>query len=891
MIPGETRPMLSSEYSTTITDAHQLQLMELNPAADYTLANDIDASATNNNPAGIWNPANGFVPVGGNGQAGFTGVFDGQGHTISGLSITFTTADPQTPFPSLTTDGMVGLFGLVGPTGVVENVNLANAQVTAGDGMLAGALVGGLLGSVTNASSSGVVTVGNEINTGGGITADAGGLVGGASGSISNSHSSATVSGGDAFVGGLLGTGGETASIVDSYATGAVSVGAYAAGGIDAPSAGGLVGNLGDTSGTLAVAGSFATGDVSGGAGSEIGGLIGQLNDGVVTTSYATGNVLQTVGGVAGSSADAGGFVGDVDNGAQITQSYASGDVSSVAAASSGASTRAGGFAGAIESSGTNVSDSYALGSVSVTGSGGGFSAAGGFVGAIDDEGSANGVYAAGQVFGPSINVGGLAGQVGAVGGGMEGSGSISDSYWDEGPTNQTTGVNLFGAGTQTANNPVGGVSGHSAYATASYSNFDFIGTWFMVDGSTRPILRSEYSTDITNAHQLQLMDMNLAANYMLGNDINAVATSGAADIWNPATGFSPVGAVVSTPFTGTFNGQGHTISNLTIIDTTQNTQSLPSDQQTDGDVGLFGLVTGTLQNVNLANVNVTGGNGMQVGALAGDVAGTIINASSSGEVTVGAGDSEAGSDARAGGLIGQLDGGTLQDSRSSATVTGGEVAIVGGLIGEAFGENNGGTAIGSFATGNVIGGPGSLAGGFIGLGYQFTVSYSYATGPVTQSTAATGEDETNWAGGFAGDLEFSTVNSSFATGAVSTVGTTDNLALAGGFVANLLSTTVNNAYATGAVTVTGPDDIAGGFAGTVGLASVVNNVYAIGAVDPEDGATKGGLFGTVSDAPQPDLDEGAGLLSPTPTGTRPLPAKRPDTPSSARLRSTTSRT
>jgi filamentous hemagglutinin family protein len=856
LIPGVTRPLLRSEYSTTITNAHQLQLMELDPTADYTLANDIDASATANDLAGIWNPATGFSPIGGNTnpETVFTGTFNGQGHTITNLSITFTTAYPQTPFSGLTTDGAVGLFGFVGPAGVIENVNLANAQVTAGDGMLAGALVGGLLGSVTNASSSGSVTVGNEVNTGGGgdLTADAGGLVGGSAGSITNSHSSATVTGGNAFAGGLLGTAGDGGVVINSYATGAVSVGAYPAGGVDNPDAGGLVGEFGGSNGNTnpsgGIADSYATGAVSGGGGSSIGGLVGSIGDIDVVDSYATGAVTQTGGGVNGSNSAAGGFAGSVENGAQVSNDYATGDVISQAAPANNF-TRAGGFAGEIEGEGTGVYSAYALGSVTINGSGAGVSPAGGFAGAIDGDGEADHVYATGHVAGPQAT-GGLVGQVGAVDNGVSTGGSIYDSYWDEGTTGQTVGEILVGtASTQFDNTGIGGTTGLSPYDPATYTSFDFTTGWFIVAGSTRPILQSEYSTTIANAHQLQLMDMNLNADYTLGADIDATNVDGASGIWNPATGFSPIGAAAAMPFTGQFNGQGHTIHNLTVIDTTAVDQTGSSGEESEGAVGLFGFVGSgaVLQNVTLFNATVTGGDGMEVGALAGDVAGEVINASSSGGlITVG--DGYSGADGRAGGLVGDLTG-TIMNSSSSASVTGGD-ADVGGLVGKSID----GTVTGSFATGSVNGGAGSVAGGLIGWGDNFTVSYSYATGSVTQSTAAAN----NFAGGFAGDLEFSTVNSSFAGGPVSTAGTTGNPALAGGFVGNLLSTTVNNAYATGSVTVNGPDDIEGGFAGTVGADSVVNNVYAIGKVDPAGGGvTAGGLFGTVSDAGQPDLPGG----------------------------------
>ncbi len=58
-------------------------------------------------------------------------------------------------------------------------------------------------------------------------------------------------------------------------------------------------------------------------------------------------------------------------------------------------------------------------------------------------------------------------------------------------------------------------------------------------------------------------------------------------------------------PFTGTFNGNNYTISNLFI--------SLPSTN----DVGLFGETSGaTIENVGLVNANITGQN--HVGGLLG---------------------------------------------------------------------------------------------------------------------------------------------------------------------------------------------------------------------------------------------------------------------------------
>ncbi len=53
--------MLASEYSTTINNAHQLQLVAMNLGANYTLAANIDASGTGGGD--VWGNSS-FVPIG-----------------------------------------------------------------------------------------------------------------------------------------------------------------------------------------------------------------------------------------------------------------------------------------------------------------------------------------------------------------------------------------------------------------------------------------------------------------------------------------------------------------------------------------------------------------------------------------------------------------------------------------------------------------------------------------------------------------------------------------------------------------------------------------------------------------------------------------------------------
>jgi hypothetical protein len=594
--------------------------------------------------------------------------------------------------------------------------------------------------------------------------------------------------------------------------------------------------------------------------------------------------VTQTAGGANGSHSAAGGFVGSVENGGQIHDSYASGDVSSQAAAANNF-TRAGGFAGEVEGEGTGVYNAYALGSVTINGSGGGVSPAGGFAGAVDNDGEVDHVYATGLVIGvtPGLTAG-LVGQVGSVDGGFQTGGSAFDAYWDQGTTGQSAGVHSFGLATPSGTVLAVGGSGPSAYATSSYANFDLTSDWFMIPGETRPFLRSEYSTDIGNVHQLELMSLNLGASYTLAGDIDASETTSASGVFNPANGFVPVGDTAAAPFTGTFSGQGHTISNLELIAAAGGKQTVDG-VTTTGAVGLFGFagVGASIGDVNIANSQATGGDGMSVGLLVGSLSGTVSDATSSGVVAAGNGVDPAGgfADAAAGGLVGSLSPtGSVKFSSSSASVSGGQ-ASVGGLVGEMDGGDvetsfatgsvtdgayggaqvpaagglvgaalvtNGVTPTisGSYASGAVNGGGSSDAGGFIGLS-QGTITTSFAIGTVNEATAVS--SGVDLAGGFAGEISGGAVSQSFSTGSV-TVSAPSAEAEAGGFVGEVVNGgVITNAYSSSPTSVSGCMSNVGGFAGEILDTSSATDFYAAGCVttNAHGGALVGRLSGTIT--------------------------------------------
>ena len=218
-----------------------------------------------------------WTPIGADYNNAYTGIFDGNGKTITGLTVT-------------TSDQYAGLFGYIGSGGKVKDVTLENVQITSDNSSgYAGGVAGDSWGTIENCSVSGSVSG----------TTFAGGVVGSQwGGSITGCNSSATVKG-VIFAGGIAGETNSGASLTGCYATGDVTV---ENDGTNNSHAGGVVGYNGG--GTLTAC--YATGSVTGsGSGTiYVGGVTGSNNLGILTACYhAKGTVSGpdgTTGGVAG---------------------------------------------------------------------------------------------------------------------------------------------------------------------------------------------------------------------------------------------------------------------------------------------------------------------------------------------------------------------------------------------------------------------------------------------------------------------------------------------------------------------------------------------------------------------------------------------------------------
>ena len=179
--------------------------------------------------------------------------------------------------------------------------------------------------------------------------------------------------------------------------------------------------------------------------------------------------------------------------------------------------------------------------------------------------------------------------------------------------------------------------------------------------------------------------------------------------IWTTGSGWQPIGyyessnSVNNKPFKAIFEGNGHTISNLMI------------DRTNTSRVGLFGFVEGgTIQNVGLSNIDITGNNSV-------------------------------------GGLVGYSIDSNITNSYAAGAVKGRH--SVGGLVGFSYSDSN---IRNSYATGEVTG-TGYYVGGLVGRNRR-TIENSYATGTVRGERAV---------GGLVGRNR-RTIENSYATGSVS---------------------------------------------------------------------------------------------------------------------------
>jgi hypothetical protein len=188
-------------------------------------------------------------------------------------------------------------------------------------------------------------------------------------------------------------------------------------------------------------------------------------------------------------------------------------------------------------------------------------------------------------------------------------------------------------------------------------------------------------SGDIYTAAELVAIVGNLSGTYTLMNDITLSGN------WTHIGSYA-------TAFTGTLDGQGYTISGLTIEDYSATPTSI---------FGLFGYMNGALvENLGLVNVNIIVPAHIYVGGIAGRGAPgtTIRNCYVTGSITAGS---------VVGGVVGYIVGGTVENCYSTADIFADTInSYVGGITAQS------GTVRNCYASGritNYSAGSGGIAG------------------------------------------------------------------------------------------------------------------------------------------------------------------------------------
>jgi len=649
---------------------------------DYEQTADIDASPTqywddsdDDADGNLYNDPHdatgeggneGWLPIG-NGSTPFTGSYDGMGHAIMGLTV-------QRPA------SFQGFFAQTSYA-VIENLGIENGSIS-GSGYTGGLVGVNANSTISNCHTSCMVNGTDEV----------GGLSGRNIESVIDFSSATGNVSGSSNVGGLVGRSRDNSSISHCYATGQVSGSLYRIGGlvgynyfssIDSCHAegntngyqhiGGLVGQ--HQSSTIEK--SYATGTLSGQ--SNIGSLVGSLWEGDMNITFATGDVNAT-------GNNAGGLVGYVYGLSHIDNSYSTGDVARL----SGTDTVFGAFIGYNHPNAT-VSHSYCTGSV--------------FYSSTDNPTNKGFVgYDQGSVYTHNfwdMQVSNQTAAVGATGlptAYMRNPGSFSGSGWDfAGET---------GNGTEDIWSQASGLQVSYPYFTGltqdplpGLVNLGFAG------GDGTP----ENPYEINWPNELDYIRYNLDAYYILNSDINVSETMSWDDgDGGEAEGWMPIGNYHSR-FTGSLNGNNHTISGLY------------SHRPGTDYIGLFGFIEGaTLENIVLENLTLTGN--WYVGGLTSFAASysSISSCSVTGTIT-GVQD--------VGGLVGWNEYSTISESYTDTDVRCSR-SNAGGLIGTNYHISE---VRHCFSKGDVTRTHDTFVsfGAFAGSNSNAVIEYSYATGNV----------------------------------------------------------------------------------------------------------------------------------------------------------------
>ncbi len=288
-------------------------------------------------------------------------------------------------------------------------------------------------------------------------------------------------------------------------------------------------------------------------------------------------------------------------------------------------------------------------------------------------------------------------------------------------------------------------------------------------------------------------------------------------------TGFSPIGLYTLKPFSGEFNGGGHTISNLTI--------------STSDVAGLFGYINGAIiTGINFKDCSISGNN--RVGTVAGSAEGSSISdchISFTGSSGVSGGNN-------IGGIAGSLSGSDIANCSVAFSGGGGGMVYAanqyaGGIAGYVYSSSE----ISNCYFSGIVRSASHYAGGISGL----LNSSSVQNGIVRNSTIL----GYNYIGGIVGKGDLSNIMTCRFDGSITG---TENV---GGICGSLTGMSNSNYLSIkecgfeGVIHIAAGSVSIGAVGGIVGYATYVNisNSYSTGTIDYVDSAASkntGGIIG-----------------------------------------------
>lgn len=757
-----------SEYE--VCDPGSLQYVHFYPDQEFKVTSSIDLTDTKN-----WNSGSGFLPIA---DVEFSGQFEGQGNVITSLYVDRDDA---------------AMFGVIGQSAVVQNLELRDAHVKGASG---GAVLAFSL--VNNAVVQGVTTSGYV------EAPNAAGLIGGLGNDVqirkSGSKARVRATGGIASGGLVAFAAGDTLSLIsECFSTGDVF-------GSGVTMLGGLVGWIANVN--VRIENSYATGNVHNSG--EAGGLVGQMyQNAPIEDSYAIGNVHSDL-------LDAGGLVGDGGGNFFITDSFATGNVSNGSGAVVGTSdlpTTAFFF-----NHPYNPSNCYDGGNAGCTAisnptwfydiqnyDGGG--------GDLDWDFSSSGAWIMPQTgkypvlrwqnpndpiaFPPEFRDGrkiGLSDQGAYRVWGFCGNPGATISFTGPNAPSDTT----CNGGTWEVTWDFSGSSEGNIEIEVQQGSDAPVSRTLVKDTTHCDGINNETGTAAIDARfigagphyicnwqqmmRLQAVISNYSKTFVLGDNIDLSSYSATA----------PIGDLTNS-FTGTFDGDGFHAYDFTFSYILAYT-------------GLFGFVNGTIQDFGLENVYVSGTTSAQVGGLAGFL-GNGVNLYVTGYVY--------GASSNVGGISGQ--GQNLSSSFSTADVVGldsvggvqGTIAFSPATISEVYynGHVKGRLNVGGLVADLSLGGP-------------HVIERSFSTGSVSAALGA--------AGGFIANASRASISDSYSTAAVycnSSLG-------CGGFFGNEFQTaTIDRSYSSSRVFAV---DKVGGFGGDTDFLTISDS-FSMSSVFSED--------------------------------------------------------